>query len=221
MRLVGSRRVPEDLAVTRVDRHHVSIAGGQENLVLLDCDAANPAVAWRLIRTGPRLPDEVARLRIQRLHDVARAGQIDHAVVHNRRRLVGAGVVHRPHPLQLQVLHVVARDLIERAVALPLIIPAHDEPVFRGRIFQHGRRHRHVIPDVAGDGHAVPSRSAAESATCGCPGALHNRSRAASGRSPIVTPAAAAASAAASSGSLRVGCPTLTGGDGVDDGRRA
>ena len=63
----------------------------------------------------------------------------------NGRGLVGAGIIDGPAPLELQVLHVVAGDLVQRAVALALVVAAKDEPVRGGWIPQHGGRDRHVV----------------------------------------------------------------------------
>ena len=155
-------RVPENLAVARAQRHHVRVARRQEDLVVGDRDAADAAVARRLVRARARFPDQTARLPVERLHDVARGREIDDAVVHDRGRLIRARVVHRPHPLQLQVLHVGGRDLIQRAVAVALIIAPENQPVARRRILEHLRRDRHVVLHFARQrsrrGSAAPPR---------------------------------------------------------------
>ena len=158
MRFVGCGRVPENLPVAGVDRDHVRIAGGQKNFVFGDGDAADAAVSRRLIGPDARFPNQIAGFAIKRLDDVAGARQIDDAVVHDGRGLVRAGVVHGPGPLQLQIFHVIARDLVERTVAMPLIIAPEDKPVLRRRILEHLRRDRHVVLDFARDGHTAPAR---------------------------------------------------------------
>ena len=67
------------------------------------------------------------------------------------RRLVGAALVHRPDPLQLQVMDIAGVDLLEGAVAPVGIVAAPDQPVAFRRIGEHGVRHRLVILDVAHD----------------------------------------------------------------------
>ena len=157
---IGERRVPEDVARARAERDHVRVARRQKDLVLRDRDAANAAVARRLIRADARFPDEVAGLCVERLDDVARAREIHHAVMDDGRRLIRARVVHRPDPCELQLVDVVAGDLIERAVAPPVIVAAEDEPVARRRILQHLRRHGDVVLHLAPDGDAAHAQLA-------------------------------------------------------------
>ena len=63
------------------------------------------------------------------------------AVVHQRRRLVVARP-HRDRPFQLQVGDVVARHLIERAVAVAVAGPAPVQPVAGRRVGEHLVGHR-------------------------------------------------------------------------------
>ena len=44
-------------------------------------------------------PNQLARFCVQRLHGVARIGQIHDPVVHDRRRLIPGAFIHRPDPL--------------------------------------------------------------------------------------------------------------------------
>ena len=74
-------------------------------------------------------------------------------------------------PRELQVLHVGARDLVERAVAPALIVAAHHQPVARIGIAQHRVGDRRVVLHLAGDGEASRRRCAApESATAAATG---------------------------------------------------
>src|SRR6185503_20754199 len=90
LRGVADARLPQQLAGARVERHHPRVAGGEENLVLRDREAAQAAVAGTLLGSGALLPDQIAGERIERLDDVVRVEQVERAVVHQRMRLVGA-----------------------------------------------------------------------------------------------------------------------------------
>ena len=130
------------------------VARRQKDLVVGDRDAANAAVARRLIGADARFPDQVSGLSIERLDEIAWARQIDHAVMDDGSRLVGARVVHRPHPLQLQVLHVGWRDLIQRAVAVAVIVAAEHQPVAGRRALEHFGGDGYVVLHLAANGHA-------------------------------------------------------------------
>ena len=160
------------------------VARRQKDLVLRNRDAADAAVARRLIGTDARFPDEVAGLAVERLDDVAGAGEIHDAVVHDGRRLIRARIVHRPHPGELQIVDVVAGDLIERAVAPPEIVAPEDQPVSGRRILQHLRRHRHVVLHFASDRDAAHRRGAAAPLSAAGAGAKRHRRRRRSPSSP-------------------------------------
>src|SRR5206468_3209691 len=98
---IADARFPQKPARRRIERDHARIAGGEEDLVLRDREAAKPAVAGTLLGASALFPDEIAALRIERLHDVVRVEQIEDAVVHERMRLVRAAFRHRPDPRQL------------------------------------------------------------------------------------------------------------------------
>ena len=91
---------------------------------------------------GPHaiFPDQFAGAAVERLHDVVGIREIDDAVVHQRRGLIGAAFVHGPHPGQPQIAHVVARDLRKRAVVPCLVIAADHQPVARDRDAAASRR---------------------------------------------------------------------------------
>src|SRR6202043_3204971 len=72
---------------------------------------------------------------------------------HQGRRFVRSdGVVHGPDPGKFEVLHVVARDLRERAVIPRLIIPADHPPVARVGAAQLLGGDRHVVLHFASEG---------------------------------------------------------------------
>ncbi len=114
------------------------------------------------------LPDQLARLRVERLQRVPRVVEIDDAVVDDRRGLAGAPFAHRPRPDEPQVLHVAGRDLRQRAVVGCVVIAPQHQPVAGIGIAQHRVGHRHVIPDFSRDGESLRAygsrRAAAASA---------------------------------------------------------
>ena len=87
------------------------------------------------------LPDQIAGLAVERLDDAAAccSGRST-PLWASGDGLIGAALVHRPDPLQLQILRVVARDLRQRAVARRVLIAPQHRPVARSRIAQHRRR---------------------------------------------------------------------------------
>ena len=72
--------------------------------------------------------------------------------MHDGRGLVGAALVHRPHPLQLQIVDIAAIDLLERAVTPAGIIAAADQPLAIRRVGQHGVGHGRIVLNVADHG---------------------------------------------------------------------
>ena len=54
------------------------------------------------------------------------------------RHLIGAAVIHRPGPDQLQVFYIGGGDLLERRMTPALVIAAVHQPVAIGGIGQHG-----------------------------------------------------------------------------------
>ena len=118
------------------------------HFVVVDREAALRAAGGR--RADAVLPDEIALARVQRLHDVAGIHDVHDAVVHDGRRLIGS-FIHGPHPLELEILHVLRRDLIQRAVIGGVIIVADHQPVAGIGIAQHGVGHRREILHFTGD----------------------------------------------------------------------
>jgi hypothetical protein len=118
----------------------------------------SPAVAGTLFGTGALFPDEIAALRVERLHDVVRVEQIQDAVVHERMRLVRAAFRHRPHPRQLQIADVGAGDLLQRAVAPAVIVAAEHQPVAGIGLPQHLVADRDEVLDAAGDRQPLAER---------------------------------------------------------------
>ena len=145
---VGGGVIPHDLAGLGVERDDMGVRGGDDQLVVVDRHVALGQVVAALgeqLRRQVALvfPDQVAGGGIERLDLVGVVEDEQHAVMHDRRRLGGAGG-HRPRPGRLQVLDVVLVDLVERAVAPAVIGAPPHQPVRRRRIAQHrvgDRRH--------------------------------------------------------------------------------
>ena len=153
---VGDHRRPDVLAVARVESDQPGIGGGENDLVLVDREVAHRPHPDLLDGTDLVFPDEIARRRVDRLHDVPRLHDVHRAAVDDRHVLVRADVVpDRPDPRQPQVLHVVAGDLGERAVAPRLVVAARHQPVARRRIAQHLVGDRHVVLHFTTHGQAA------------------------------------------------------------------
>ena len=80
-------------------------------------------------------PEQVAAGGVERVHDVAGAGEEHHALVHDRGGLLRARL-HRPRPGQLELPDVVAVDLIQRAVPPSVAGPPPVQPALGRRIGQ-------------------------------------------------------------------------------------
>ena len=150
LRAIPDGSLPDGLAGPGIERNQLRVAGCREYLVLVNGDPAHRGAVR--VRAVAVFPDQIARAAINRLHDVARVVEIDDPVVHERRRLIRAAFIHRPDPLKAQILHVVARDLIQRTVIRSVVVASNHEPVVRTGIAQHRVGHRHVILHFAGDG---------------------------------------------------------------------
>ena len=81
-------------------------------------------------------PLQVAGRRVDRFDYVVRLGHVQHAAVGERRSLLPPG--RKPaRPDHPQLVHVLAVDLVQRAVAPPVERPAPAQPVFRRRVLEH------------------------------------------------------------------------------------
>ena len=144
---IADHGVPDILAGARIERVDVRVAGGDINLVVVDREPALRAAGRR--RADAVLPDQLARARVQRLHDVAGIVDEHDAVMHHGRGLIGP-FIHGPYPLELQILHVLRGDLIQRAVIVGVIVVADHQPVAGIGIAQHGVGDRREVFHFAG-----------------------------------------------------------------------
>ena len=147
---------PDQLASGRLERDHPCIGCGQEHLIVVDGQvAARPRVRLAL-DPDFMLPDEVTGATVECLHHVAVVGHVEDPVVHDRRRRVPSAFVHRPCPRQLQVLHVVPGDLVQRTVAPGRVVAPDHQPVVWRRSTEHLVGDRSEVRD--GAGHSEPGR---------------------------------------------------------------
>ena len=102
----------------------------------------------------PVLPEQLAGGRVEGLDDVAGARQEHHAVVDERRGLVGA-LGHRQRPGQAQAGHVVGPDPVQRRVALVVAGAPPGQPVLRRRIPEQLVGDRGQAGDLAVDERAA------------------------------------------------------------------
>ena len=141
---VAVSRVPDLLAGLGVERDHVGGQGGDEHLALGDGDApVHVAAAQRHVerRRGPVLPQDVAGLGVERPHPAVPAGDVHDAVDDERGRLervrrLARVQAHRAaleDPFGLELGDVLLVDLVQRAVALPVVGAVVREPVLRLR----------------------------------------------------------------------------------------
>ena len=139
---VPVRLVPDELAVRRVERDHVGVEGGHEDLPIghrtpaVDVAAAQAHVVRRCAVIAPQL---LTGLGVDRPDPAVKAGDEHDAVNDQRGRLHRvrrrAGVhAHRAaleHPGGAEILDVALVDLIERAVTLPVVGAVVRDPVVR------------------------------------------------------------------------------------------
>ena len=98
----------------------------------IDLDEAGDHVVGDVVRHLPAvLPDEIAGRGVEGLDDIARVRHVHDAVVDERRALLAAGA-EGARPDEAQIAHVVAIDLVERAVAPAVERAAPHQPVAGG-----------------------------------------------------------------------------------------
>ena len=155
LRVVGDAGGPDLLAGARVERDQPRVGRGEEELVLIDGQVAARAGELALLDAHLVLPDQIAGAYVERLHHRAEVGEVEHAVVRDRRGGVPSAFVHRPHPLQLEFADVFARNRGKRAVAPGLVVAPHHQPVARFRVAQQLVGDRREVVHLARDGQAA------------------------------------------------------------------
>ncbi len=133
-RVVRHLRVPDRLAALRVDGHEVRVERAHEQRVAEDRDAAIDLAAADAKRRRQHVvidPEHAAGLRIERHDVVGRLRQVHDAVDDERRGFERLQRLRLKHPLQLEVLRVGGRDLLQRAVALAHVGAGIGQPVLR------------------------------------------------------------------------------------------
>src|SRR5262249_2132765 len=81
---VRNHGLPDQPAAPRVECYQVRVARGEENPVLVDGESAVGGAAKAHFATSPILPNQITRLAIKCLNDVARVLEVDDAVVNER-----------------------------------------------------------------------------------------------------------------------------------------
>ena len=157
--VVGHLGVEGDLAGARVQGEEVRVGGQVVDVVAIDGEVSGAVAEGDVLaqvqgRLAPVVPEHVPGCRVEGLDVVVVVGEVHHAVVDQRLRLLRP-VVHRPHPRHLQQVHVVAVDLVERAVGLEVVGPVGHQPVAGVGAPQHLVGDRHERPHLAGDRRAL------------------------------------------------------------------
>ena len=127
-------RLPDLASAFRVDGNQVRIERPHEQRVTENRDAAvvrataDDAIGVRCVAIDP---ERAAGDRVER-HDVVRPlREVHHAVDHERRGLPVASDRRLIHPLELQVLDVGRRDLVEQAEAVTRVVARVGQPILR------------------------------------------------------------------------------------------
>src|SRR5688572_1862554 len=124
--------IPDRRSGLCVECDQVGIACSKEQLVAVDgstavvWSATATEVAWYVLAILPNLP---SRSRVNGPHVPAKASHINHVVDENRRRLEIWTDTCLERPLRLELVDVLRRDLRQRAVTMPKVVPVIDEPL--------------------------------------------------------------------------------------------
>ena len=142
--VVDDPRLPRQPSGGGLQGEDVAVGARVDDQVAVDGEVAVPLGKGRddvlreiLGAVAAVLPQQVAGDGVDGLDDVARVRHVHHAAVHQRRALLAARG-KRARPDHAQLAHVVAVDLVERAVAPAVERPPPHQPVFRGGILEHG-----------------------------------------------------------------------------------
>ena len=153
--VVGQRLLPDHGAGLAVERDHARVHGAEVDAVPVERGAAvhrqdldQAGEVFRKLRLV--LPEDLAGRGVHRVDAIEllpeRRRHDHHAVVHERRRLLVAGLAQREHPPRRQALDVLYIDLGERAVAPAAVAPVVGEPVLRLLVRVGQSLVRHVGP---------------------------------------------------------------------------
>ena len=168
----------------RIERHDVSIGGGQQHFVVVERDGATGAIkqivvitAFDLRQLAPVLPQQIAAAPVERLHDVLGMGEEQNAVMRQWRFFLIARL-HVPGPGQPQPSDILRANLVERAEAPSGEIAPPHQPVVRRRLaeFAVGDRLERMQKVVVRDGVRLSNnegqgtKSANQRRTCGAGG---------------------------------------------------
>ncbi len=137
--VVLERDVEQHGAGLHVERHQVRIEGRHEQPIAQHAEAAIDRAATQnhLVRQfTPVSPDLAARPRVDGPRVIVEAGDVDHAVDHNRRRLEGAEHTGLKRPLRRELMDVLRRDLRQRTMPLAIVGAGVGEPL--GRVLESG-----------------------------------------------------------------------------------
>jgi hypothetical protein len=114
---------------------------GEDELVAANGEGTlGPVEDIAVVRGGNvvmELPEQIPVARIERLHRLTVVPDVEDTVVHQRREFGKAVGVQAPGPGHLQVLHVVAIDLVERTVAPGVVGAAPHQPIVGRWFAQH------------------------------------------------------------------------------------
>ena len=130
------------------------VGRGEIQLVLPQSDATAGRVQLKEIvgKLAFVAPVFIAGLGVKGDHLPHRRGDEHHAIVDDRGRLVPFDHPGGEGPHRCQAFDVGGVDLVERAVALPVISPSIKHPIAGFWIFKTAGCHRAVILDRTGDG---------------------------------------------------------------------
>ena len=136
-------RFPHELTGLCVERVDDIVGARVDDRVAPDRDGPVRLGTHAFRQLALVFPEEVAGLCVDRHDVVARARQEHHPVVDERRALLVPGSHEPARPHHAELRHVVARNLVERAVA-PAIegAPPH-QPVGGVGLLEHRVGHRH------------------------------------------------------------------------------
>ena len=124
----------------------MGVERGEVHLVLVEADPAVRRMELEeILRELPLVaPEELTALGVEGEDLILRRAHEHDPVVHDRGRLMALGHARRERPHRNQGPRVRGRDLLEGAIAPPVVRPPEHQPVLGLGIGQALVRHRHV-----------------------------------------------------------------------------